>query len=375
MAIFFRAKFPESKVYEYTNDAALIQYVKVENHKRIVIPNSVSKELSLTLSENNVVQILIGSNNDLSNIVDIIIDPLEKVNLKYFYGINYLLPALAHGKYGEDIAKYLQISLKSLKIMTMQSKVQERLTQIASVIYRLKWDSKFFGSNIAFLSSLCLTKNIEKYVQGFTKSEDLDLIQFQCNCHDLLSVQIAEENKYSFVDIRLTMERPINETFIIQEDKKEIDFRKATKSDIEILVDYAKGIYHSSRYYYDKNFDTKKVDGFYSGWIKKSVLGEFDDFCYAIYENNSPIGFCSIKYNQNNSASIGLLGISPKHSNLGLGRYMLNKVIEALYADGITYIDVVTQGRNYSAQRLYQRCGFLTRTSELWYHKWLGKIS
>ena len=52
-----------------------------------------------------------------------------------------------------------------------------------------------------------------------------------------------------------------------------------------------------------------------------------------------------------------------------------NKVIEELYKDGITYIDVVTQGRNYSAQRLYQRCGFITQSTELWYHKWLKKIN
>ena len=75
--------------------------------------------------------------------------------------------------------------------------------------------------------------------------------------------------------------------------------------------------------------------------------------------------------NKGNSASIGVLGLNQDYTNLGLGKYMLNKVIEALYGDGVTYIDVVTQGRNYGAQRLYQRCGFVTRSTELWYHEWL----
>jgi RimJ/RimL family protein N-acetyltransferase len=36
----------------------------------------------------------------------------------------------------------------------------------------------------------------------------------------------------------------------------------------------------------------------------------------------------------------------------------------------IKTVHVVTQGRNTRAQRLYQRCGFVTRSMELWYHRW-----
>ncbi len=33
-------------------------------------------------------------------------------------------------------------------------------------------------------------------------------------------------------------------------------------------------------------------------------------------------------------------------------------------------VNVVTQGKNIPAQRAYQRCGFITRSVELWFHKW-----
>ena len=43
MVFFLKDKFPASEVYEYISDEALIQKVKEENHKRIIIPRNVSK--------------------------------------------------------------------------------------------------------------------------------------------------------------------------------------------------------------------------------------------------------------------------------------------------------------------------------------------
>ena len=311
----------------------------------------------------------------MTDIVDIIIDPLEQINLKYFYGINFLPPVLVDGQYGKDIAKYLRMPFNKLKTKVERNDAAEILVEIVSLIFKLEWDSSFFRLNIAYLSSICLTKNIENYVKSFIDSHDIGLVQFRCNCHDALSVQLAEKNKYSFVDIRLTMERTTDDTISFEEERKGFYVRKAVESDIEALIEFGRDIYYTSRYYYDKNFDSAILNEFYSGWIKKAVLGLFDDFCYALYADNTPIGFCSIKLNKGNSASIGVLGLNQDYTNLGLGRYMLNKAIEALYRDGVTYVDVVTQGRNYGAQRLYQRCGFVTRSTELWYHKWFRQVN
>jgi hypothetical protein len=36
---------------------------------------------------------------------------------------------------------------------------------------------------------------------------------------------------------------------------------------------------------------------------------------------------------------------------------------------------VITQGRNVRAQRLYQRSGFVTASSQLWYHRWFPGVT
>lgn len=44
--------------------------------------------------------------------------------------------------------------------------------------------------------------------------------------------------------------------------------------------------------------------------------------------------------------------------------------LEWFAARDIQSVQVVTQGRTISAQRLYQNCGFMTHSVQLWYHKW-----
>ena len=43
-----------------------------------------------------------------------------------------------------------------------------------------------------------------------------------------------------------------------------------------------------------------------------------------------------------------------------------------LYLKKIKKLYVVTQGRNIRAQRLYQKNGFIIKSSGIWYHKWLN---
>lgn len=370
---FLKIKISEAKLHKYVSDDELIKKVKFEKHKRIVLPASVSEKLCIKLSSIHVVIILIGFNKNLADIVDINIDPLEKNNLKYFYGLSFMPSFIANGQYGVDIANHLNISLDDLKTKVAQNDAELNLVHIVSLVYQLEWDTGFFETNIAYLSSPSLTSNIEKYVKNFVSVNNTNLLQFKCNCHDAFSVEIAEKNNYSFVDIRLTLEQTINEKNFIKDDRKDLVVRRANESDIETLIECGKDLYSTSRYYYDNNFNIEKLNEFYSSWISKAVLGTFDDYCYALCKDDLPIGFCSIKINKFNTASIGVLGINQNFSHLGFGRYMLNKVIQALFHDGVSYIDVVTQGRNYAAQRLYQRCGFITKSSELWYHKWFNQ--
>jgi ribosomal protein S18 acetylase RimI-like enzyme len=64
------------------------------------------------------------------------------------------------------------------------------------------------------------------------------------------------------------------------------------------------------------------------------------------------------------------VGLDLAFAGRNLGQGLLAGTLKQLADRDVRYVQVVTQGRNYAAQRLYQRCGFVTRKTELWYHKW-----
>lgn len=236
-------------------------------------------------------------------------------------------------------------------------------------IKKLEWDSNFFNFNVAFLIKKYLNNDIITEMNNFVKNEKIKLVEYLCDCHDSKSVVLAESNNFHFTDIRLTFERKITNLIPVNLQKK-FNFGIAEKKHIEELQKISNNLYVDSRYYFDGNFKLEKINEFYKGWLEKAVLGTFDHECFCIFKLDVPIGFCTIRYSGANQASIGVFGISSEYQGMGFAKTILQHVNNVLYNKGITELSVVTQGRNYPAQRTYQRSGFLTKVTELWYHKW-----
>lgn len=243
------------------------------------------------------------------------------------------------------------------------------------VICFLKWDSKFWGFPIAYITTRYLNKTIILKVKKFIKSHRVRMIQYLCDCHDRRSVDLAEKNNFEFKDIRITFEKNLlKKKYIIfpRKNKELLSISYAKKNDLKKLKLMTNKNYLESRYYFDDNFNKKKISIFYSDWVAKAINGKFDNECLVLLKKKNIVGFCTLRYsNGNKIANIGLFGISNKEKGKGYGLFFLNKIFKKLYKAKLSKIRVVTQGRNYSAQRLYQKAGFLTLSTELWYHKWI----
>jgi dTDP-4-amino-4,6-dideoxy-D-galactose acyltransferase len=308
----------------------------------VVLSNRLPPETYYLLKGMNVVTITVDKLERYQDYADIVIDRFNKNPNKYFTG-----PASSFlGKPDFDLA------------------------EVAGLIKRLAWDSDFFGFNVAYLSCMHLTDNIYARIERFIQQHQIKLVEYLCNCHDSRSVNVAEKNGFHFADIRLTFARKLGEAAVAQLPAG-IGFKKAGQKDIARLRKISSGIYKDSRYFFDQKFDPLKAREFYQNWVEKGVLGTFDHECWCLYDANGPFAFCTIRYGARSGASIGLFGMAARYQGRGLGKQLLSLVFNVLREKGIANVSVVTQGRNYAAQRLYQSVGFKTKTTQLWYHKWL----
>ncbi len=301
---------------------------------------------------------------------DIRIDPLGSPSLPgHINGPDYLLPSIAKEIGVSAVAEVMGMPPEKLEERLNAPLAERKLLWIASLCAKREWDSAFFGFNVGFVSSQHLTPLVQSKIDGFVRREKIAVIEYLCDCHDRTSILAAERAGYSFVDIRLTFGKTLDERDRA-ETRDGATVRRATEKDIPALRAIAHDTYQLSRYYFDGHFDRAKLIRFYEEWIEKAVRGTFDDYADVLEIGGEAAGFCSVKLEGRGKAHIGLFGLGEKSRGGGLGGHLLRASCADLRGQGVQYVSVVTQGRNYAAQRLYQRGGFLTEKTELWYHKW-----
>lgn len=309
----------------------------------VVISNLLPLQWRIILNGLKIVSITVDDINKSDETSDIVIDYLFENKRKLFCG-------------------------KKFKASTSNN-FDVQFKEIFNLISLLTWDTKFWGYNVAYLSSRHLSHSILYRINNFIKNGQIRLVEYLCDCHDKRSVSIAEKNGFQFKDIRLTYEKKLSNQQK-NSNSDNIKFSLATEEHLPSLRKLSKDIYKDSRYYFDGNFERKKAIEFYLLWTEKAVKGEYDDECFIIEMAEEIVGFCTVKYQNAELAQIGLVGISGNHIGKGLGIKLLSYFFNEMFNKGIKFISVVTQGRNYAAQRLYQKAGFVSYTTELWYHKW-----
>jgi len=232
----------------------------------------------------------------------------------------------------------------------------------------LDWDSEFWDMNLAEVIPKKITESDMLEVEKFIVDQGIDMTRYLCDCHDSGSIKLAEDYGYHFVDMILTFSikpqpfyNPIGSRY---------KFRIAEEKDIPMLRCIASDAYKDSKYFFDKNFPEEKAQEFYKNWVEKAVHSKYDHTCYCVFENELPVAYCTLRFD-GPTARIGLFGVDSNYQNMGVGSSFMQKILHMLWAMKIQTLYVGTQGRNYVAQRFYQRNGFLTHSTEIWYHKWI----
>jgi dTDP-4-amino-4,6-dideoxy-D-galactose acyltransferase len=232
----------------------------------------------------------------------------------------------------------------------------------------LPWDSDFFGCRIGRVRSGGFSPNAIGRIIEWCREERIECLYLLSASDNPLTVAVAEKHGFYLVDVRLTFDQtlaPLRDGFVG-------NVRPARISDIAALRQTARQSFRSSRFYFDPGFDTSRCDELYAVWIEQSVKG-YADFVLVAELDGQPAGFVTCHLKPGEIGDIGLIAVDAAWQGRGLGQQLVTSALRAFSERGPRIVTVVTQGRNIRSQRLYQKCGFVIRRVDLWYHKWFNR--
>jgi dTDP-4-amino-4,6-dideoxy-D-galactose acyltransferase len=230
----------------------------------------------------------------------------------------------------------------------------------------LPWDSQFFGVRIGTVDAQTLTDESLRAIDAFCAAERVACLYFRARPDDAATIRLAEANGFHLADVRLTFERAAPSP-----SSAAASLRAATVEDLPFLRPIARVSHTDTRFYYDPRFPREKCDELYETWITNAVTGQALTVLVATDAEDRPIGYVTCAGQADNTqGSIGLIAVSVEHQGKGLGKLLVNSGLDWFARNGRKTVNVVTQGRNLAAQRLYGRCGFIARDLQLYYHRW-----
>lgn len=231
----------------------------------------------------------------------------------------------------------------------------------------LEWDSRFFGRRIARANSSRLDAESVQSLVAWCAAEQIECLYLLADSDDVQTVRIAEENGFRFVDIRLTLERKSVDSSALAPSGPAI-VRPSRASDIPELKAIASASHHDTRFYADGHFSDDLCDFFYETWIENSHNGYADQVLVAELKG-LPVGYITCQLTED-SGEIGLLGVNAHAQGQGIGSLLIQEALRWFAEQNRHHVTVVTQGRNVRAQRAYQKNGFISKSVQLWYHRW-----
>lgn len=237
----------------------------------------------------------------------------------------------------------------------------------------LPWDTEHFGCRIARANIRQLDAANWRRLEGWCREQSIDCLYFLASAADQNTIFELQRQRFDFLDIRMTLEKklqspqpkPADENFL---------FREAHEKDAPRLLEMSRDKFNFTRFYADRCFDDGLAARMYEIWLNKSLTMGFADRVLVAEFENQVVGYAVCHLNRPpGEGNIGLLLIGESVQGRGLGGKMFQYAAHWLAAQGMRKVNIIVQGKQIPIQRMYQRRGMVTRSVELWYHKWFIK--
>ena len=176
-------------------------------------------------------------------------------------------------------------------------------------------------------------------------------------------MRAAEENGFSLVDVRVTLERGVPTAAAGEGDA---GVRRATLADLPRLASIARRSHRTTRFHRDPLFDARRADEMYAVWIERAVRGELAHVVWVVDRGEGALGYVAASRDSAGS-SIGLIAIDASCRGLGYGGRLVRTALRWATGEKLTRMSVITQGHDAASLRFYESSGFAAQRVQFWY--------
>jgi dTDP-4-amino-4,6-dideoxy-D-galactose acyltransferase len=228
---------------------------------------------------------------------------------------------------------------------------------------KLDWDSDFFHFNVCNLNSLISNYEDLKAVDTIMDNGKFKLAYY--SSVEALNLYSIESLEIKLVDKKTTYVKKISCSLIAHP----LIFSYESIFPSSKLIDLAIqcGIY--SRFNVDKNIGKEKFEELYTLWIIKSVKKEIAKEVIVYMHDSDIAGYLTIG-EKNNRANVGMVALDSNYRGKGVGRMLFEYAEKWSFDNGYKDIEIVTQGDNIPACKLYESLGYTVERMEYFYHIW-----
>lgn len=218
-----------------------------------------------------------------------------------------------------------------------------------SLVSVLEFDSEWFGKRIGRRDG-----NPEE-TDLWAKANELDCVYTLLRLNQMNDLHWAVQHGFRLVDVRVE--------FIARSARLSTTARPAKEEDWPDIERIARTSFKKTRFHNDRWFDRERVNEMYANWARTS-----GEALVTYNEDGGVAGFVTV-----GDTHLELIAVDETLCGHGHGDRLANAALKHAYANGNTFLNVVTQGGNHAAQRTFQAVGFRLISTHLWLHKWYLK--
>lgn len=226
----------------------------------------------------------------------------------------------------------------------------------------LDWDTKHFGFKTARLHH---PNNLQDTLR-LLRAEGVALAYLFLAAEDKRAQQEALQAGGVLVDEKRTYAGEIQK-IAAQTPAQEVEaYQGEARPDLLALA-VESGRY--SRFRVDPRFPVECFTRLYHEWMINSLKGEIAEKVFVVRRGAQITGMVTLDQRPGR-ANIGIIAVAESERGKGLGKALVGAGARWALTQNLSQGQVLTQGANQEACRLYERCGYSLEKTELVYHFW-----